>query len=103
MMHAAAPAEDVLELTDIVEPEREAFTLVSEPTVETATAAFQQLTDTYGMTKGLPMGAAHKTLEELTKELLRPMLKTWLDKNLSNLVERMVEREISKIAGRADD
>jgi len=82
---------------------RDDFRLVSDPVADSASAAFAQLTGAYGMQRGMPLGATHKTLEELVKELLRPMLKNWLDKNLANIVERAVEREITKIAGRGED
>jgi cell pole-organizing protein PopZ len=107
MMHhmPMQPAmDDVLELDQIsdIEPEPD-YRLVSDPVADGASQAFAQLTGAYGMTRGLPLGKAHKSLEELVKELLRPMLKNWLDKNLNSLVERMIEREISKIAGRGEE
>lgn len=40
------------------------------------------------------------TLEGLVREMLRPMMKEWLDQKLPQLVERLVEKEIARIAGR---
>lgn len=40
------------------------------------------------------------TLEGLVREMLRPMMKDWLDQKLPQLVERLVEKEIARITGR---
>lgn len=40
------------------------------------------------------------TLEGLVREMLRPMMKDWLDQKLPELVERLVEKEIARITGR---
>ena len=40
------------------------------------------------------------TLEGLVREMLRPMMKEWLDQKLPELVERLVEKEIARITGR---
>jgi len=77
--------------------------LVSDVTAVAAASAFTQFAGAVTQAKGVPLGGAGRTLEELVKELLRPMLKEWLDTNLEAIVNRAVEREISKLAGHADE
>ena len=113
------PAEDVLELTQRIEPppavvdEIEAYepeparpapavlasaseeeTLVSLPTSFAAASAFGQLS------AAIAMPASGRTLEDLVRELLRPLLKEWLDQNLSGIVEAKVAEEVERIARR---
>jgi uncharacterized protein len=114
-------AEDVLELTQRVEPppaivddieayepepERPAAapvtrasaseeeTLVSLPTSFAAASAFGQLS------AAIAMPASGRTLEDLVRELLRPLLKEWLDQHLSGIVEAKVAEEVERIARR---
>ncbi|MFI4933746.1 MAG: DUF2497 domain-containing protein [Caulobacterales bacterium] len=116
---APAPAEDVLELTERVEPPAETVgdiavyakpepepappapepvamaddeSLVSEPSAKAAAGSFGQLT------AAIAMPEAGRTLEDLTRELLRPLLKEWLDANLPRIVEAKVAEEVERIA-----
>jgi len=119
-LEAAAPAEDVLELTEKVEeapaetvgdieayktepaPEPEPLAaaaapaeedkLVSEPSAFAAASAFGSLSAV------IAMPAAGRTLEDLTRELLRPLLKAWLDENLPRIVEAKVAEEVERIS-----
>ena len=77
--------------------------LVSAPVAQQAASKFSDLASTVSQVRGLPIGAANRTLEDIVKELLRPMLKDWLDANLPTLVHRIVEREVAKLAGRVDE
>ena len=76
---------------------------MSNVTATATTVAFDQFAGVMNQAKGVPLGGAGRTLEELVKELLRPMLKHWLDENLEAIVVRTVEREIAKLAGRSDE
>lgn len=95
--------EDVLELTDRVdpvgdiEPLRPAPALVSDPTAAAAAAAFGHLSASLLMPHDL------RTLEDVVRELLRPLLKQWLDDHLPDIVEAQVQAEIERISrgGRA--
>lgn len=77
--------------------------LVDGMAADAAARTFANLHSRVTTVRGLPMGNANSTLEELVKELLRPMLKNWLDRNLPLVVERLVEKEIAKLSHRADD
>ena len=116
--------EDILELTEIVDdlagsldsesepepdsaaaalsPKTDFQTLLSDHTAEMATDKLSGLTGAVAAARGLSLGYAQQTLEDLVKDLLRPMLKEWLDDNLPPLVERLVEKEIAKLVGRAE-
>jgi hypothetical protein len=76
---------------------------MSNETAAAAATAFVNFAGAVSQVKGVQLGAAHRTLEELVKELLKPLLKDWLDRNLHAIVERTVEREINKLAGHADE
>jgi len=112
----APPAEDLM-MTESPEPAPAPRPAPAAPALapsgydsdllsnQSATAAASALAGLAGVVtaqRGMPLGNANKTLEDLVKELLRPMLKQWLDANLPPLVERLVQREISKLAGQAD-
>ena len=116
------PADDVLELTDRIEPPAETVgdidvyeevapepappppapapvavvaddeTLVSEPSSAAAASAFSNLT------ASIPLPPVGRTLEDLTRELMRPLLKAWLDENLPHIVEVKVAEEVERIA-----
>lgn len=93
-----APEEDVLELTDRVdpvgdiEPLRRGPALVSDPTAAAAAAAFGHLSASLLMPHDL------RTLEDVVRELLRPLLKQWLDDHLPDIVEAQVQAEIERIS-----
>jgi len=84
-------------------PAADLHTLLSDQAADITTETFSGLTGAVSAARGMPMGYAHQTLEELVKTLLRPMLKEWLDENLPSLVERLVEKEIVKLVGRAEN
>ncbi|MDA1101071.1 MAG: DUF2497 domain-containing protein [Proteobacteria bacterium] len=84
-------------------PAADLHTLLSDHAADLTTETFSGLTGAVSAARGMPMGYAHQTLEELVKDLLRPMLKEWLDGNLPTLVERLVEKEIVKLVGRAEN
>ncbi len=75
---------------------------ISREAVERTAAALAGFASAVSSARGVELGAANRTLEDLVKDLLRPMLKEWLDDNLQPIVSRAVEREIAKLAGRAD-
>ena len=120
----AAPAEDVLELTeamqappsfrkidasqDVVfderelapprpaEPPRAAPAPPPEAILSPATAA--AVDSAFNALAQTVLVQNAKTLEDLVKEMLRPMLQHWLDNNLPTLVERLVRQEIERVA-----
>ncbi len=88
-----APEEDVLELTDRIEPVGDIEpALVSDPAAAVAAAAFGHLS------ASLLMPQDFRTLEDVVRELLRPLLKQWLDENLPDIVEAQVQSEIERIS-----
>jgi len=66
--------------------------LVGESTAFAAANAFSNLT------ASIPLPAAGRTLEDLTRELLRPLLKAWLEENLPRIVEAKVAEEVERIS-----
>ena len=44
----------------------------------------------------LPLGEAHRSLEDIVRDLLRPMLQTWLDQHLPEIIERLAQTEIAR-------
>jgi cell pole-organizing protein PopZ len=117
------PAEDVLELTQRVEPPAETvgdldvYTKaepepVPEPTPEVVavaagdddeelvgeSTAFAAASAFGNLTASIPMPVPGRTLEDLTRELLRPLLKAWLDENLPRIVEAKVAEEVERIS-----
>ena len=101
---SAADFEAEIEASSLHSQEREGRdALVDGIAADAAARAFANLHSRVTTVRGLPMGNADRTLEELVKELLKPMLKNWLDRNLPLVVERLVEKEIAKLSHRADD
>jgi cell pole-organizing protein PopZ len=90
--------EDVLELTHEL-PEH----LVSEPIAHQAASHFNNLFAAVQDSRGMPLGSAHRTLEDLVKELLKPLLRDWLDQHLASIVQRAVEREVGRLTSRGED
>jgi cell pole-organizing protein PopZ len=115
------PAEDVLELTERVEPPAETVgdiavypkeepaaaapapkpeplamsqdeTLVSDSSAKAAASAFGQLS------AAVSMPSDGMTLDGVVRELLRPLLKDWLDQHLAAIVEAKVAEEVERIA-----
>ena len=80
--------------------------LISEPTVQSATAvlaeAVRSVTSEPGSGPAEIIGG-NRTLEMVVREALLPELKTWLDGNLAALVERIVREEIRKMVRRAEN
>ncbi len=91
--------DGVLELTHELPPEH----LVAPPIAHQTANAFNNLFLAVSESRGMPMGNAHRTLEELVKELLRPLLKDWLDQHLASIVQRIVEREVARLSHRGED
>jgi hypothetical protein len=116
--------EDVLELTERVEPAETVGDLdvyakaepeptpVPQPTPELVavaagdddeelvgeSTAFAAASAFGNLTASIPMPAPGRTLEDLTRELLRPLLKAWLDENLPRIVESKVAEEVERIS-----
>lgn len=124
---AGAPkVEEVLELTQPIEPAESAVPTQAEISTEPApvrrTEAFTSrdvsapapsiLSDDATSASRQSLAAlsallvksddepGENTLEGLVREMLRPMMKDWLDQKLPQLVERLVEKEIGRITGR---
>ena len=77
---AAGERADVLDLTDLVEPEPAAAPIAPVP--------------------ASPVSAEVNAIEDMVRDLLRPMLRDWLDANLPAIVERQVSGEVERISGR---
>jgi cell pole-organizing protein PopZ len=121
---AAPPAEDVLELTQIIaddppqekpmskapqttpelEPalssKAEADRLVSDTTAVASSSSFASVANVLRSRRSSDIGIGNgaQTLEELVRDMLRPMLQDWLDAHLAKLVERLVNEEIQRLA-----
>jgi cell pole-organizing protein PopZ len=122
---APEPAEDVLELTDRVEPPSETVGDIAvyakaeppppepapKPTPKPEPARMRDnealvsepsaiaAASAFGqLSAAVALPAAGRTLEDLTAELLRPLLKTWLDEHLPRIVEAKVAEEVERIA-----
>jgi len=122
-----APVEDVLELTQRVEPappeavgDLDVYTSKAEAEPEPVPQAKPELVAVaagdddeelvgestafaaacaFGnLTHSIPLPATGRTLEDLTRELLRPLLKAWLDENLPRIVESKVAEEVERIS-----
>jgi cell pole-organizing protein PopZ len=90
----APPApEEVLELTDQIEPETKETPLVSGDAAEASRISLARLS---ALTIRADPGSEN-TLDGLVRDLLKPLLKEWLDANLPELVETLVAREIARI------
>ena len=50
------------------------------------------------LSRGTPMPAPGRSLEDLVSEMLRPMLREWMDSHLPGIVERLVKAEIERAA-----
>lgn len=101
----AAPVEDILELTDSVEPEADAepdeaplLSRAGEQSMRESLAVLATLTEP-GVSPQI-VRSGETSLEGMVREMLRPMLAEWLDKNLPPIVETMVAKEIGRITGR---
>ena len=120
------PAEDVLELTERVQPEAEtvgdieAYTKAEAapepepepppPPPKPAPVARDEerlvsepiasaAAAAFGhLSEAIAMPSGERTLEDVVRELLRPLLKAWLDENLPRIVEAKVAEEVERIA-----
>jgi cell pole-organizing protein PopZ len=121
---AEAPADDVLELTDRVEPPAEtvgdiAVYAKEEPEPPPAPApapppepvamrddeslvsetSAKAAASAFGqLSAAIAMPADGQTLDGVVRELLRPLLKAWLDQHLPSIVEAKVAEEVERIA-----
>lgn len=101
----AAPVDDILELTDSVEPEPAAepeeaplISRAGEQSMRKSLAVLATLTEP-GVSPQI-VRSGETSLEGMVRAMLRPMLAEWLDKNLPPIVEAMVAKEIGRITGR---
>jgi len=101
----SAPVDDILELTDSVEPdtvaEPEESPLISragEQSMRESLAVLATLSEP-GVSPQI-VRSGETSLEGMVRAMLRPMLADWLDKNLPPIVEAMVAKEIGRITGR---
>ena len=107
-IRAAAPPplpveEDVLELSEVVEPEPAPPVDLGPPLLEeqSADSSRQRLDELAAVAASVPPPTpAANPLEELVREMLRPILKQWLDDYLPAVVDEHVKREIHRITGR---
>ena len=107
-IRAAAPPpspvdEDVLELSEVVEPELAPPVDLGPPLLEeqSADSSRQRLDELAAVAASVPPPApAANPLEDLVREMLRPILKQWLDDYLPAVVDEHVKREIHRITGR---
>jgi hypothetical protein len=96
---APPPPEPIRESVAAVDPGER---LVSATTAAASVAALAELhgmaaRSSSGRSEDIPLGAGHRTLEELVRDMLRPMLQSWLDANLPDMVERLVREEIGRM------
>ncbi len=100
------PEEDVLELGPDMqvepEPQMDTSDLIGVSTAAASTAALSELSNALARDRGVGVGRAGITLEEIVRDSLRPYLKEWLDHNLPYLIERLVKAEIEKMVNRAE-
>lgn len=101
----AAPVDDILELTDSVEPEPAAepeeaplISRAGEQSMRESLAVLATLTEP-GVSPQI-VRSGETSLEGMVRDMLRPMLAEWLEKNLPGMVERMVAAEITRIVGK---
>ncbi|WP_430386693.1 DUF2497 domain-containing protein [Blastomonas fulva] len=98
------PAEDVLELTESVEPsdplddEPPLVGRAGEQSMRESLAVLATLTEP-GVSPQI-VRSGETSLEGMVREMLRPMLAEWLDRNLPDMVEALVAKEIGRITGR---
>ena len=100
------PVDDILELTDSVEPEPAAhdpnesplISRAGEQSMRESLAVLATLTEP-GVSPQI-VRSGETSLEGMVRAMLRPMLAEWLDKNLPDMVEALVAKEIGRITGR---
>lgn len=122
------PADDVLELTERVEPAaqtvgdlevtpRPAPVPAAEPPppapapapapvgarqeeerLVSDPSAYAAASAFSQLSAAIAMPPAGRTLEDVVRELLRPLLKAWLDENLPRIVESKVAEEVERIS-----
>ncbi|MFN3818939.1 DUF2497 domain-containing protein [Blastomonas sp.] len=98
-------ADDILELTDSVEPQDAApaeetplLSRAGEQSMRESLAVLATLTEPGASPQIVRSGET--SLEGMVREMLRPMLAEWLDRNLPDMVEALVAKEIGRITGR---
>jgi cell pole-organizing protein PopZ len=92
----AAPAADVLELTQPLPEPVSGPELISQATAAVTSQSLAALSAL--AVRGYE--GSENTLEGLVREMLKPLLRDWLDANLPTLVERIVTREVERITRR---
>ncbi len=129
---APPPEEDVLELTEPVDPapprpepakpqkyeetlgDLDVFSSRTAPPPPRPAPAFadEPLVGSYAaeasaghfgaLARTLAMPKEGRTLEDFVREMLKPMLRDWLDQNLSSIVEARVQAEVERISRRQE-
>ena len=84
------------------EEEEDAESILSAPVQVATTTALAELSRAVSRDRGVGIGRAGVTLEDVTKEILKPLIKDWLDQNLPYMIERIVKKEIEKMVNRAE-
>ncbi len=128
----APPEDDVLELTEPVDPapprpepakpqkyeetlgDLDVFSIGATPPkpAPVSTFADEPLVGSYAaeasaghfgaLARTIAMPKEGRTLEDLVREMLKPMLRDWLDQNLSSIVEARVQAEVERISRRQE-
>jgi hypothetical protein len=99
------PEEDVLELGPEMQVDpvpMDNSDLVGASTMAASTAALSELSRAIARDRGVGVGRAGVTLEDIVRDSLKPLLREWLDQNLPYLIERLVKAEIEKMVNRAE-
>ncbi|MEQ9325963.1 MAG: DUF2497 domain-containing protein [Rhodospirillales bacterium] len=76
--------------------------LIGSSTMAASTAALSELSRAIARDRGVGVGRAGVTLEDIVRDSLKPLLREWLDQNLPYLIERLVKAEIEKMVNRAE-
>jgi cell pole-organizing protein PopZ len=72
-------------------------TLANPETAHGVTAALR----VFAQTRGIGLGRADLTIEDLIRQELRPLLQNWIDQHLAGLVERLVQEELTRLGNNA--
>lgn len=97
--------EDILELGPEMQVEpapMDNSDLIGSASMAASTAALSELSRAIARDRGVGVGRAGVTLEDIVRDSLKPLLREWLDQNLPYLIERLVKAEIEKMVNRAE-
>jgi len=84
------------------EPEETMESILAPHVQEASTTALAELSRAVSRDRGVGIGRAGVTLEDVTREILKPLVKDWLDQNLPYMIERIVKKEIENMVNRAE-